>query len=146
MIKKRVSSLPIISRLLIAVVAFLNIQAAFYFMLSPGGYAPGFELSGEPGRAVIQGMGLLFLMWNIPYLVAIIDPVKHFVSLIEAVIMQSIGVFGETALFLTLKGEHPLLESTVIRFIIFDGGGLIFILAAFLIILFYKRSLANKTI
>ena len=131
---------PIISRILIGIVTFFNLQAAILLMIHPGDFSPGFELTGVPGDAVIQGMGLLFLMWNIPYLVALFNPVKHFVSLIEAVIMQAIGVFGETILLLTLKGEHPLLQSSVIRFIIFDGGGLLFLLIALIILLKYRRS------
>ncbi len=90
---------------------------------------------------MIQGMGLLFVMWNIPYIVALTDPLRHFVSLIEAVVMQGIGVFGETVLLLTLKGEHPQIHASVLRFIFFDGGGLFFLLAALVLMVSYKRSL-----
>ena len=92
---------------------------------------PDLSLSGVPGNAVIQGMGLLFLMWNVPYIVAILDPDRHFVSLVESVVMQAIGVFGETIILLTLAGNHPLIEATAWRFIIFDGGGLVLLLIAF---------------
>jgi hypothetical protein len=144
--KKRISPIPIIARILIAVVTFLNLQAAFYFMLSPGDYAPAFELTGPPGSAVIQGMGLLFLMWNIPYLVALINPLRHTVSMIEAMIMQGIGVFGETALLLTLKGEHPQIHASVLRFILFDGSGFVVLSIALVLITLYKRSRAKKSI
>ena len=130
----------LLSRGLIAIVTFLNLQAAFQFMFAPEKYSPGFEVVGTPGDALIQGMGLLFLMWNIPYIVALIDPDKHFTSLIEAVIMQAIGVIGETALLFSLKGEHTLIHESVIRFIIFDGGGLVFLFTAFLIMLKFRRS------
>jgi len=123
-----------IARLLIGIVVFFNLDAAFSFMFNPAAYAPGFELAGVPGKAVIQGMGLLFLMWNVPYIVAVLDPVRHFVSLIEAVVMQAIGVFGETILLMTLEGSHPLIKSTTLRFIYFDGGGLVLLLLAFFII------------
>jgi len=118
---------------LIAIVVFFNLDAAFSFMFRPDLYAPGFEISGIPGRAVTQGMGLLFLMWNVPYLFALVRPVKHFISLIEAVLMQAIGVFGETILLLNLPGSHPLITSTTQRFIIFDGGGLILLIIALII-------------
>ncbi len=111
-------------------------------MFRPADYAPGFELSGVPGSAVIQGMGLLFLMWNIPYLFALVNPLKHFVSLIEAVIMQAVGVVGETILLLVLKGEHPLIKASVLRFILFDGAGLILLIIALLLVLRVKRSRA----
>jgi len=122
-----------ISRFLIGIVLFFNLDAAFSFMLNPAAYSPGFELAGVPGRAVIQGMGLLFLMWNIPYIVALLDPGRHFVSLIEAVVMQAIGVIGESILLMTLEGNHPLITTTTMRFIYFDGGGLVLLLLAFYI-------------
>jgi len=119
-----------ISRLLIGTVVFINLMASIEFMAQPRAYAPGFELEGEAGAAMIQGMGLLFLMWNVPYVVALLHPAKHFLSLIESVVMQAIGVVGESALLLALPGSHPQIQSSVIRFIMFDGGGLIFLLAA----------------
>lgn len=140
--KKRVSISPVIARVMIGLVTFFNLQCAFYFMFRPADYAPGFELSGVPGSAVIQGMGLLFLMWNIPYLFALVNPLKHFVSLIEAVIMQAVGVVGETILLLVLKGEHPLIKASVLRFILFDGAGLILLIIALLLVLRVKRSRA----
>lgn len=140
MVKKQSSLSPIFARILIGIVTFLNLQAAIYFIFTPDKYAPGFELTGLPGNAMVQGMGLLFVMWNIPYIVALINPLRHFVSLIEAVIMQGIGVLGETALLLTLIGEHPQIHASVLRFILFDGGGLVLLLTALMLMVLYKRS------
>lgn len=119
-----------LARALIGAVTFSNLLAAFQFMLRPEIYAPGFELQGESGAAVIQGMGLLFLMWNVPYIVALLNPVRYFISLIEAVTMQAIGVVGESLLLALLRGEHPLIRDSVARFIFFDGGGLLLLLVA----------------
>ena len=127
------------ARLLIAVVTLMNLQAAFQFMLQPERFAPGFEMNGTTGTAMTQGMGLLFLMWNIPYLFALIHPIRNFVSLVEAVIMQFIGVGGESLSYLKLTGEHPLLRSSVERFILFDGAGLILLLAALCITVRIRR-------
>ena len=127
--------IEILPRFLIGLVTFFNLDAAFAFLFYPQNFSGGFELSGDAGNAVIQGMGLLFLMWNIPYLVALINPFRYKVSLIEAVIMQAIGVIGETILLLILKGEHPLIKASVLRFILFDGGGLIFLGAALFLVL-----------
>lgn len=143
---KKSKPVLLIVRVLIGLVTFMNLQAAAYFLIRPADYAQGFELSGTPGNAMIQGMGLLFIMWNIPYIVALINPVKHFVSLIEAVIMQSIGVFGETLLFLLLTGEHPRLEASVLRFIIFDGAGLVFLVAALVLVIRFRHRLENQVI
>ncbi len=126
-------------RLLIGVVTFWNLQAAVQFMFSPHKFAPGFELSGVPGESMIQGMGLLFLMWNVPYLVALIHPLKYLTSLVEAVIMQAVGVFGETFLLLSLKGSHDLIHESVRRFILFDSGGLILLLIALALALSLRR-------
>ncbi len=132
-----------IARILVAIVTFLNLQAAFAFMLHPENFYQGFELTGEPGVALIRGMGLLFLMWNIPYLVAVWHPLRHFTSLVEAVVMQAIGVLGESILLFTLPGEHPVLESSVLRFIYFDGSGLLVLLIALLLVFTCRRNSAK---
>ena len=113
-----------LSRLLIAYVLFVNVQSAVLFLLQPEAYAPGFELSGAAGAGMLRGMGLLFLMWNVPYAVALSHPVRRRVSLYEAVVMQAIGLFGETFLLLSLPSGHPTLVDSVGRFILFDGIGL----------------------
>lgn len=113
------------ARLLIGLVIFFNLQAAVLFIISPAAYSAGFEVGGVAGEKLVQGMGILFLMWNVPYMYALIDPLRHRTSLHQAIIMQAIGVVGETTLWLTLPSGHPAMESTVIRFAIFDGSGLI---------------------
>ncbi len=143
--KKSKSKLWLI-RLLIGIVTFLNLQSAVYFLFRPADFVPSFELTGEPGRAIIQGMGLLFVMWNVPYVVALLNPSRHFVSLIEAVVMQAVGVFGETILLLFLKGEHPLIEASVLRFILFDGGGLVLLLMAFFLIIVERKRKKSESL
>ncbi len=113
-----------ISRLLIAYVLFVNVQSAVLFLLQPEAYASGFELSGDAGVGMVRGMGLLFLMWNVPYAVALSHPVLRRISLYEALIMQAIGLFGETFLLLSLPSGHATLVDSVGRFILFDGIGL----------------------
>jgi len=128
-----------ISRGFILVVLFLNVQCAFQFLFFPERYVYGFELAGEPGRIAVQGIGILFLMWNIPYLFAAIDPLKHFISLVESVIMQGIGLAGETMLYLSLAVEHQPLKITGMRFIVFDAGGLLALLLALLLVKRHSR-------
>lgn len=129
-----------VSRVLIAGVTVMNIQAAFQFILRPGDYAYGFEMTGTAGEAMIRGMGVLFLMWNIPYIFAAVHPVRHFISLGEAVIMQFIGVTGESLILLGLPDGHPLIEASVRRFILFDGAGLVFLMIALLLAVWIRRS------
>jgi len=124
-----------LGRFLIGVVLFFNIQCGVLFIANPEAYQPGFELQGDPGRGIIQGMGVLFLMWNIPYLVACAHPVKFRISLFEAVAMQTVGLAGETVLLWSLQGDHPVLRQSVTRFIVFDSLGLIVLLLAALAVL-----------
>jgi len=130
----------LIARLLIAAVTVMNLLAAFQFLLRPQDYAAGFDMTGVAGGAMIQGLGLLFLMWNIPYVFAAVQPARNFISLIEAVIMQFIGVCGESLLLSGLTGEHPMLEESVRRFIVFDGAGLVFLLGALVLVIILRRS------
>ena len=129
-----------LSRLLIAYVLFVNVQSAVLFLLQPEVYAPGFELSGAAGAGMVRGMGLLFLMWNVPYAVALSHPLRRRVSLYEAIVMQAIGLFGETFLLLSLPPEHLTLVTSVGRFILFDGIGL----AALVVALFLTLNLTYK--
>ncbi len=124
------SHVAIIPRVLIGVVLLLNVQCAVLFLAAPGLFAPGFELSGIPGDMMVRGMGILFLMWNIPYGFALSDPWKRKISLVEAVLMQASGLVGECMLVLSLPSGHAWLRSTGLRFIYFDAGGFLFLAAA----------------
>jgi hypothetical protein len=122
-----------LARLLIGLVFFFNVQCAILFLVAPQLYAASFELSGPPGEGMLRGLGLLFLMWNVPYAVALWNPVRQHTSLYEAVAMQAIGVLGETLLLLTFPAGHAEISASVGRFIIFDGSGLVLLgLAAWL--------------
>jgi len=122
-----------ITRFLIGLVFVINIQCAFIFLTYPKLFAISFELVGIPGEVAVQGFGILFIMWNIPYIIAIIHPVKFRISLFEAIFMQTIGVFGESFIYAHLPLNYPLLSSSILRFILFDAGGLVsLILAGFL--------------
>ena len=114
-----------IARALIGYVVFVNLQSAILFLWKPDIYAPGFEISGFVGDTFIRSLGILFLMWNVPYLVALINPRKYRISLYEAIIMQTIGLVGETLLLLSFPKTHTLLYGSVSRFILFDSIGLL---------------------
>jgi hypothetical protein len=119
-----------LSRLLIAAVLIWNVQCALAFLISPVPYAASFEVSGEQGEAILRGIGVLFLMWNVPYAVALWHPVRYRVSLYEALAMQSIGLLGESLILLTLPSVHFLARASIVRFIRFDAAGLLLLLAA----------------
>jgi hypothetical protein len=113
-----------LARLMIVAVIAWNLQAAFIFLANPDAYAPAFELSGIPGAAAVRGIAVLFVMWNVPYLVACWQPHRYRLSLWEALVMQALGVLGETFILLSLPAGHTLLADSILRFIAFDAVGL----------------------
>lgn len=131
-----------IARILIGLVLGMNLACAIEFMSRPELYLSAYELSGEVGRAVIIGYGILFLMWQVPYFFAFYSPKLHKVSLIQAILMQGIGLIGESLLFRTILMENPVLRVSILRFIWFDGGGLVFLILALMI---GSRNHATKT-
>jgi hypothetical protein len=122
------------ARLLIAVPLFWNLQAALQFMIRPQVFVPAFQLEGVPGRAAIAGYGILFLMWQVPYVSALLHPVRFKISLWQALIMQTIGVVAESILLSTIPMDYTLLRGSILRFIIFDGAGVLLLVAAILLI------------
>jgi hypothetical protein len=133
-IKKRSQPIPVrdiklwIGRALIGVVLGWNVECALAFLISPKDYAPAFGLAGVLGNATLRGIGILFLMWNIPYLVALLQPRRHRLSLYEAVAMQAIGFSGESLLFLSLPADYAAMRALIARFMFFDGAGLVILL------------------
>jgi hypothetical protein len=121
------------ARLLIAVVVAWNLECALVFLLNPDLFAPGFELAGIPGEAAVRGFAVLFIMWNIPYLVALWHPQRHRLSLGEALAMQTVGVLGESLILLSLPSGHMLLHTSLLRFIAFDASGVVALLGALLL-------------
>src|SRR5512146_3309911 len=101
-----------LARALILTVIAWNLQAALIFLLWPETFAPGFELTGVPGAAAVRGIAILFVMWNVPYIVACWHPQKHGLALKEALAMQLIGLLGESWIYLSLSAEHALLQSS----------------------------------
>ena len=123
-----------VARALIGIVLFFNVQCAILFLAWPETFAGSFELIGASGNIMVRSLGLLFLMWNVPYAIAFRDPIRHQTSLVEAIIMQAIGLAGESLMIISLQAGHPLLVETGLRFIWFDGAGLLALIAAFSLI------------
>jgi glutamate dehydrogenase/leucine dehydrogenase len=111
-------------RLLVGAVFLVNVQCATLFLFWPANYAPAFELSGVVGEATLRGIGVLFLMWNVPYAIACFDPYKYRLSHYEAIAMQAIGVVGESLILWRLPAGHTVLAASLSRFIAFDAAGL----------------------
>ncbi len=114
----------VMARILIGLVVLDNLSCAVLFMVAPADYMPSFELQGAAGKAMVQGMGLLFVMWNVPYVFAFVNPRKFRISLLEAILMQTIGLVGESILRTMLPAGLSILRMAVMRFIVFDAAGL----------------------
>lgn len=123
------------ARFLIAIVVAWNLECALVFLLHPAAFAPGFELVGVPGQAAVRGIAVLFIMWNVPYIVALAQPRRNKISLWEALAMQILGLMGETIIFFSLPTGHPVLYASLLRFIIFDAAGVALLLGALLLAL-----------
>ena len=134
------NKLRFLSSLLIGFVFFINVQAGIDFYFNPQKYTSAFELSGIPGDVSVSGVGLLFLMWNIPYAFALWNPIRHAISLFQAILMQTFGVVGETIILFRIPDQiHPDLSNSIERFILFDGIGLIFLLYAYFLVFIHKQ-------
>lgn len=131
----------IIAFALIGIVFILNVQAGIDFYFFPQKYTAAYELTGIPGNISVAGVGLLFIMWNVPYAFALWNPIKFNVSLLQAIIMQAIGVVGESLLLTRFSSQDfPILKSSILRFIYFDSAGLILLLIAGFVVLRYKKN------
>ena len=111
-------------RLAVGAVFFFNVTCALAFVAQPARYAPGFEVGGVPGRVLVRGMGILFLMW-------LIRPDRHRTLFAVILAQPAIGVAGETWMWATLPAGHTALWNTGLRFIVFDGAGLVGMAVAF---------------
>lgn len=127
----------------VGLVFVVNVACALDFILKPELYVGGFELSGAPGEIAVQGFGILFLMWNATYPPVIVRPDAHRTLFAVILAQQVIGLVGESWLFLTLPPEYTLLHATGLRFILFDGLGLLFLSAAY--VLSGKAGASNET-
>jgi len=122
------------ARLLIGIVTAWNLQAAYIFIFSPATFVRAYELSGTASEAAVRGIGILFLMWNMPYLFALQNPIRFRLALYLSVLMQLIGLIGESYILSTLSVEHVVLRNSILQFIEFDAAGLLFLVTAYLLV------------
>ncbi len=116
--------------MLVAAVLVANLSAAIPYLVRPADHVAAFELSGVPGQVAVRGFGLLFLMWAVPFVPTIMHPVRYRVAFACVLAMQVIGLIGEALMLITLPAGHDALRTMGLRFITFDGAGLILLLIA----------------
>lgn len=119
------------ARAALGAVFLMNIAAAMAFLARPEEFTGSFELSGLPGQVAVRGFGLLFLMWNATYPLVILRPIRHPTLFLIILIQQALGVLGEAWIWLRLPLGHAALRETGLRFLLFDGAGLLIMGAAY---------------
>jgi len=120
-------------------VFFFNVTCALAFIVRPEAYIHGFEVSGVPGEVIVQGIGVLFLMWNVTYPLAIWHPWRYRWLFVIVIVQQVIGLAGETWMLLTLASGYVSLATTGTRFIAFDGGGLVAMVITLALMMYHHR-------
>ncbi len=123
---------------LILPVLLANLSAALPFVLHPQDHGWAFEVPGSVGEVIVRSIGLLFLMWVVPYVPVLLRPARYRVCLIVILVQQSIGLLGETWMYLALPPGHPALRATGLRFIVFDAVGLVLLIAAYCVLRFCR--------
>jgi hypothetical protein len=115
------------ARAVVALVCFWNLTAAVPFVLRPSAYLHSFEVAGGGigAEALVRGLGVLFLMWQVPFLPVIWHPGRHRNCHICVLGMQFVGLLGESIMLFTLPAGHAPLRATGWRFVFFDGTGLL---------------------
>jgi hypothetical protein len=121
-------------RLAVSTVLVINLSAALAYLVMPERFVSGYELEGEVGRVVVQGFGILFLMWNVTYPPVIVNPVRARNLFIVVLLQQAIALVGESLLLISVPIGYAALIRTGMRFIVFDGAGLLLMTVGFLLI------------
>ena len=106
-------------------------SAAIPYLVHPAAYAATYELTGVPGEVAVRGFGILYLMWAVPFIPALWHPARNRVAFVIVLAMQAIGVVGESLMLAGLPADHAVLRATGLRFIAFDGAGLVILLIAY---------------
>ncbi len=137
MIPTKTDAAAIAVRICFCVVFLLNIQCALSFIFVPGNYVASYQLEGSAGMAAIQGIGVAFLMWNVTYPAFIVAPRKFKVLGWVVIVQQLVGLVGESFILVSIASMSgmELLGSSILRFIIFDGAGLVIMVISFIVLL-----------
>lgn len=119
------------ARVAFTAVFAVNVQCALSFVLFPGDFAAAYELGGVAGEAAVRGIGIAFLMWNATYPAFVVSPQRFRVLGWVILAQQVIGLVGESLLLAGLPAGHDVLAASVMRFVAFDGAGLVLMGIAF---------------
>lgn len=122
-----------IARVLIALVFAINVQCALQFILWPGAYTAAYQVEGASAEVMVRTVGICFLMWNATYPPIIVHPCRYRVLFGVVLAQQTIGLIGESLLLVGLQPGLEVLASSIMRFVAFDGAGLVLLAIAFML-------------
>lgn len=128
-------------RVVFTIVFVLNVLCALQFIIAPEAYVSAYQLDGQAGIIALQGLGVAFLMWNATYPFFVYDPVRFRVVGAIILIQQVIGAVGESVLFCSLPPSvYEILGASIMRFMLFDGAGLLGMFVAYTALLVTMRA------
>jgi hypothetical protein len=110
------------------------LTAAIPYVMAPARYVASFEVDGVGGEALVRGLGIVFLMWQVPFVPVVMNPARFRVCLVCLVAMQAIGLAGESWMLAGLPAGHAALRATGWRFVAFDAAGLAILVVAMLVV------------
>ena len=132
-----------IARVAVLAVFILNVMCAIQFILEPVRYATAYGLPGtQEAGAMVAGLGVAFLMWNVTYPAVIVSPTRFRVLYVVVLTQQLVGLVGESCILANLVGAGlggGLMAAGIIRFVAFDAGGLVVMLVAFILLVRAER-------
>lgn len=123
------------TRITVSAVFLSNMICALQFLLWPDGYTSAYELSGDVGTAVIRSFGVLFIMWSLTYPAVIWQPERQRPLFTIVLIQQFVGLTGELCIWASIQNVHAVLSASILRFVVFDGIGLVMMMMAFCLLI-----------
>ncbi|MCI9128869.1 MAG: hypothetical protein HFJ65_00910 [Eggerthellaceae bacterium] len=114
-----------IARVCYAIVFGWNVLCAFQFAFAPEAFAGAYQLEGVAAETAVRGIGVAFLMWNATYPAFLVSPERFKALGVVILVQQVIGLVGEVLIWCSLPQGYELLASSIMRFVAFDGAGLI---------------------
>lgn len=125
----------IIARVLYLAVFVSNMICIIAFIFDPESYTYSYQVTGAMGaKAAIQGLGVAFAMWNVTYPFFICNKKDNFTLGLVIIVQQVVGLIGELVIRAGLSEGCEILADSIDRFVYFDAGGLVLLIAGFVLL------------
>lgn len=131
----------IVARILYLAVFISNMICIVAFIADPSSYTYSYQVAGAAGAvAAIEGIGVAFAMWNVTYPFFIFNRNDNKALGMTIIVQQAVGLIGELYIQSGLGEECAVLADSITRFVWFDAGGLVLLVAGFIILFGRKRT------